>query len=93
MPGICSKVGETWNFNSNQNNIKLINLVFQDSLFKMMMIQGKNNHLHLCHIYIISINTVIQSQINLGFDCFYFKITWKIHGILGQQRSGNPVFV
>ncbi len=45
--------------------------------------------LHLCHIYIINTNTVIHCQIDLDFHCFYLEITWKIHGILCHQRSGN----
>ncbi len=26
-----------------------------------------------------------QSQIDLGFHCFYLETTWKIHGILCHQ--------
>ncbi len=50
----------------------------------------KKNHSHFCDIYIINTNTVIQSHFDLGFHCFYLKITWTIHGIACHQRSGNP---
>ncbi len=77
---------KNWNFNSKpEKNFNLVNLVFQDSLFKMSF--TKYFHLHLCHIY----NIVIQSQIDLKFHCFYLEITWEIHGISCHQRSGNPV--
>ncbi len=66
--------------------------MFQVSIFKSSFTTKKNSHLYLCHIYIISTNTVIWSQINLEFHWFYLEITRKIHGILCHQRSGrNPV--
>ncbi len=48
-------------------------------------------YLHLCYIYISNTNTVIRNQIDLGFHSFYVEITWKIHGILCYQRSGNAM--
>ncbi len=56
------------------------------------MLFTKTFYLHLSHIYIINTNTVIQSQIDLGFHCFYLEITWNIHGISCHQRGGNPVY-
>ncbi len=41
----------------------------------------------------LSIQTLIQSQIDLGFHYIYLEITWKIHGILCHQRNENPVFL
>ncbi len=41
----------------------------------------------------LSTQTLIGSQIDLGFHCFYLEITWKIHGILCHKRSGNPASV
>ncbi len=41
----------------------------------------------------LSTQTLIQSQIDLGFHCIYLEITWKIHEILCHQISGNPASV
>ncbi len=69
--------------------MKLANLCFkihfQDVIYKI------KSDLHLCRIYIINTNTVIESQIDLRFHCFYLEITWKIHGTLSYQRSENLV--
>ncbi len=91
-PGKClefaQKVGKT----SQKNYIE--NLVFQDLLFKMSLTKKKNHllvHLHLFHIYIINRNTVILSQIDLEFHCFYLEITWKIHGIINTCLIGVDI--
>ncbi len=68
------------------SNCFVSRFTFQDVIYK-------KNLLHLRHIYIINTNTVIWSQIDLGFHCFSLEITWKIHGISHHQRSGNPVLV
>ncbi len=44
-------------------------------------------------ISVLSTQTLVQSQIDLGFDWIYLEIAWKIHGILCHQRSGNPGLV
>ncbi len=80
-PGKClefvQKVVKTWNFNSKPwKNLKFANSVFKVSLFKMSFYK-ENSDLHLCHIYIININIVIWSQIDLGFHCFYLGNTWN----------------
>ncbi len=58
---------------------------FQDVIY--------NNKNLICNFVIstLSTQTLIQSQIDLGFHCFYLEITWKIHGILCHHRSGNLV--
>ncbi len=91
-PGKClefaQKVGKTWNFNSQPwKNFKLVNLEFKDLLFKMSFTKK------IIYIFVISTlspQALIQSQIDLGFYCFYLEITWKIHRSLYHQRSGNP---
>ncbi len=93
MPGKCLKFGQkvrkTWNFNSKSgNNLTFVNSVFQDSFFKMSFTQKYDFNFV---ISTLSTQTLIQSQIDLGFHCFYLEITWKIYGILCRQRSKNPV--
>ncbi len=89
MPGICSKSGKTWNFNSKPGkNFKFANSMFQSSLFKMSF--SKIIVIYFFVISTLSTQTLIQSQLDLGFHCFYLEITWKIHGILCHKRSGNP---
>ncbi len=91
-PGKClefaQKVVETWNFNSKPGkNMKLANSMFQASLFKMSFTK-----IILFYFFVISTlstQTLIQSQIDLGF----ISITWKIHGILCYKRSGNPASI
>ncbi len=84
-PGICSKVGKTWNVNSQPGkNFKLVNLVFQDIHFKMSFTKI------IIYIFVISTlstQTLIRSQIDLGFYCFCLEITWKIHGISCHQGT------
>ncbi len=62
-----------------------VNFVFQDVIFKNILI-------YIFVVSALSTQTRIQSQIDLGFHCIYLEITWKIHGILYHQRSGNPVY-
>ncbi len=87
---IGSKSVKGWNFNSNPRKkheickFNVPKVTFRDVIYKKI-------HLHLCHIYIINTNTVIQRQVDLGFQCFYLEITWKMQGMLCYQRSGNPV--
>ncbi len=65
--------------------------MFQASLFKMSF--TKIILIYFFVISILSTQTLIQSQIDLRFHCFYLKINWKIHGILCHKRSGNPASV
>ncbi len=95
-PGKClefaQKVVKTWNFNSKPGkNLKFANSVFQASLFKMSF--TKIILIYFFVISTLSTHILIRSQIDLGFQCFYLEITWKIHGILYHKRSGNPAFV
>ncbi len=65
--------------------------MFHVSLFKMSYAK-----IILLYFFVISTlwsQTLIRSQNDLGFHCFYLDITWKIHGILCQKRSGNPASV
>ncbi len=87
MSGMCSKVGKSWNFNSKLwKYLKFVNLVstftFQDVIYPKQIFD-------IFVISTLSTQTLIQSQIDLGFDCFSMEITWKIHGILGHQRRGD----
>ncbi len=65
------------------------NSMFQASLFNMSFTE-----INLIYFFVISstlsTQTLIRSQIDLGFHCFYLEITWKIHGILCYKRSVNP---
>ncbi len=58
--------------------------MFHDSLFKMSF--TKKESIYIFVISILSTKPLIQSQIGLGFHCFYLEITWKIHGILCRQN-------
>ncbi len=81
MPGICSESCE----NLEKGEI----CKFYVSSF---IVQGVTK-IFLIYFFVISAlstQILIQSQINLGFHCFYLEITWKIHGILCHKRSGNP---
>ncbi len=97
MPGKClefaQKVVKTWNCNSKPGKkpLKFANSMFHTSLFKMSF--TKIILIYFFVISTLSIQTLIQSQIDLGFHCFYLEITWKIHGILCHKRSGNPASV
>ncbi len=90
MPGICPKSGKNSRIITQnlEKNLKFANSMFQVSLFKVSFTK-----IILIYFFIIttlSIQTQIQSQIDLGFHCFYLEITCKIHGILCHKRSGNP---
>ncbi len=95
-PGKCvefaQKVVKTWNFNSKPGFflLKFANSMFQASLFKISLTK-----IILIYFVISTLSTqiLIQSQIDLGFHCFYLEITWKIHGILCHKRSENPASV
>ncbi len=50
----------------------------------------KKKSIYIFVISRLSEQTVIQSQIDLEIHWIYMGITWKIHGILCNQRSGNP---
>ncbi len=71
--------------------MKLANSMFQASLFKMLF--TKIILIYFFVISTLSTQTLIPSQIDIGFHCFYLEITWKIHRILCYKRSGNPVYV
>ncbi len=93
-PGKClefaQKVVKTWNFNSKPwKNMTFANSMFQASLF--MMSFTEINLIYFFVISTLSTQTLIRSQIDLGFHCSYLEITWKILGILCYKRSGNPV--
>ncbi len=66
--------------------------MFQASFFKMSFTK-----IILIYFFVISTTlstqTLIWSQINLGFHCFYLKIALKIHGILCHKRSVNSASV
>ncbi len=64
MLEICSKP---------RKNMWFVNSVFQDSLFKMSF--TKKNLIYIFVIYKLSTQTLIQSQIDLEFDCFYLENT------------------
>ncbi len=92
-PGKClefpQKVVKTGNFNLKPGkNVKFANSMFQASLFKMSF----TKIILICFFVIstLSTQTLIRSQIDPGFYCFYLEITWKIHEILCHKRSGNP---
>ncbi len=81
-----------WYFNSKPGkNFKFANSMFQASLFNMSF--TKIILIYFFVISTLSTQTLIQSQIELGFHCFYLEITWKIHGFLCHRRSGNPASV
>ncbi len=95
-PGKClefaQKVLKTWNFNSKPGkNMKFANSMFQTSLFKVSFTK-----IILIYFFVmstLSAQTLVRSQINLWFHCFYLVITWKMHWILCHKRSGNPASV
>ncbi len=88
----AQKVVKTWNFNSKPGkNLIFANSIFQASLFKMSF--TKIILIYLFVISTLSTQTLIRSQIDLVFHCFYLEITCKIHGILCHKRSGNPASV
>ncbi len=88
----AQKVVKTWNFNSKPGkNLKFANSLFQALFFNMSF--TKIILIYFFIIFTLSTQTPIQSQIDLGFHCFYLEITWKIHGILCHKRSGNPASV
>ncbi len=83
MTGICSKSGKNLEFNSKPGiNLKFANSMFQASLLKMSF--TKIIPIYFFVISTLSTQTLIRSQIDLGFHCFYLEITWKIHGILWE---------
>ncbi len=59
---------------------------FQDVIYKI------NSVVHLCHIYIINTNTVIQSQIDLEFYWFYLD-NLENNGISCNDRSGKSWYM
>ncbi len=91
-PGKCleftQKVVKTRIFNSKPGkNLKFVNSMFQALLFKMSFTK-----IILIYFFVkskLSTQTLIQSQIDLGFHSFYLEITWKIHGILFHKRIRN----
>ncbi len=74
--------------NIEKKTLKFVNSMFRYSLFKMSFTK------RIIYIFVIATysntNTVIWSQIDLGFNYFYLEITWKIDGISYHQRSGGP---
>ncbi len=84
------KVGRTWNFNAkpekNHDICKfcVLKFTFQDVIYK------KKNPIYFFDISTLWTETLIQSQIDMGFNYFFLQITWKIHGFSCPQRSGYP---
>ncbi len=64
MPGICSKIGK------NPKNLNFANSMFQASLFRMSL--TKIIVIYIFVISTLSTQTLIRSQIDLGFH-----FTWK----------------
>ncbi len=87
---ICSKSSKNQEFQLKiWKNVKFANSMFQASIFKML-----STKIILIYFFVISslsAQTLIWSQIDLRFYCFYLEITLKIHEILCQKRNGNPV--
>ncbi len=71
--------------------MKFANSMFQASLLKMSF--TKIILIYFFVISILSTQTLIRSQIDLGFHSFYLEITWKILESLCHKRSGNPASV
>ncbi len=73
----AQKVVKTWNFNSKprEKTLKFANSMFQTSLFKMSF--TKIILLYFFVISTLSTQTLIRSQIDLGFHCFYLENTWN----------------
>ncbi len=65
--------------------------MFQASIFKMSF--TKMILIYYFVISTLSTQTLIESQTDLVFHCFYLEITWKIHAILCHKRCENPVSV
>ncbi len=94
-PGKClefaQKVGKAWNFNSKpgkyyiERKFGVSRFTFQDVISKKESFTSFS-YLHYQHKH------CDFEPFDLEFHCFYMEITWKIHGILCHQRSGNPVF-
>ncbi len=84
----AQKAEQAWTFLTLK--LKFVNSMFPNSLFKMSF---TNKFIYIYFMSTLSTHTVIRSQINVGFHCFYLEVTWKIHGILCYQRGGNPVHV
>ncbi len=79
---------------SNCNSKPGKSLKFANSMFQALLIKMSFTNIILIYFFVISTlstQTLIRSQIDLGFHCFYLEITWKIRGILFHKRSGNPV--
>ncbi len=67
---------KSWNFNSKPGmNLKFANSMFQASLFKMSF--KKIILIYFFVISTLSTQTLIRSQIGLGFHCFYLENTWN----------------
>ncbi len=72
----AQKVVKTWNFNSKPGkNLNFDNSMFQASLFKMSF--TKIILIYFFVISTLSTQTLICSQIDLGFHCFYLENTWN----------------
>ncbi len=86
----AQKVVKTWNCKSKPG--KMWNwLILCFKLFKMSF--TKIILIYFFVISTLSTQTLIRSQIDLRFHCFYLEITWKENnGILCHKRSGNPAY-
>ncbi len=91
------KTLKTWNFVIFCPSLEFVQKVvkreickFYVSSFIFKMSFTKVIQIYIFVISTLSTQTLIRSQINLGFDYFYLEITWKIRGILCHQIRGNP---
>ncbi len=86
------KTLKTWNFVIFFSRPgKCLEFAQKASLFKMAF--TKIIMIYFFVISTLSTQTLIRSQIELGFHCFYLEITRKIHGILCHKKCGNPASV
>ncbi len=85
----AQKVVKIWNFNSKPGKTWNLQILFQASLYKMSF--TKIILIYFFVISTLSTQTLIRSQIDLGFHCLFLEITWKIHRVFCYKRSGNPV--
>ncbi len=87
FPGLefAQKVVKTWNFKLKTWKKNLEICKFYASSFTFQDVIYKNNFFVIC-----TFSTLVRSQTDLEFHCFYLEITWKIHGILCHKKSGSP---
>ncbi len=80
----------------NLENLEFCHFLFAGLEKAWYLLKKSFTKIILIYFFVISAlsaQTLIRSQIDLRFHCFYLEITWKIHGILCHKRSGNPASV